>query len=151
MSYTRLNSKKKKKKIEIISNFISTYAAYVIPNDKNRQDVLKAQPITRRQILDFFKLKEFADDNFKFDESGRKLSKRIENTVGKGEIARFEQFLLIPHCFQKACFPGASKDVIVWEWVNAYRRKNVLCAEVIVEILRSAPRPGGSVVSVSDS
>ena len=21
-------------------------------------------------------------------------------------------------CFQKACFPGASKDVIVWEWVN---------------------------------
>ena len=22
------------------------------------------------------------------------------------------------HCFQKACFPGASKGVIVWEWVN---------------------------------
>ena len=29
-----------------------------------------------------------------------------------------EQFLLFPHCFQKACFPGASKGVIVWEWVN---------------------------------
>ena len=43
---------------------------------------------------------------------------RVENTVGKGEIARYEQFLLFPQCFQKACFPGASKGVIVWEWVN---------------------------------
>ena len=55
-----------------------------------------------------------------FDESGRKLSKGVENTVGKGEIARYEQFLLFPQCFQKACFPGASKGVIVWEWVNQY-------------------------------
>ena len=35
-------------------------------------------------------LKEFADDNFKFDENGRKLSKRVWNMVGKGEIARSE-------------------------------------------------------------
>ena len=60
----------------------------------------------------------FADDNFKFDENGRKLSKRVENTVGKGEIACSEQFLLFPQCFQTACYPRASKDVIVWEWVN---------------------------------
>ena len=40
--------------------------------------------------------------------------------MGKGEIARYEQFLLFPQCFQKACFPGASKGVIVWEWVNDY-------------------------------
>ena len=65
------------------------------------------------------KLKEFADDNFKFDENGRKLFKQVENTVGKGEIARYEQFLLFPHCFQKVCFPGVSKGVIVWEWVNS--------------------------------
>ena len=38
--------------------------------------------------------------------------------MGKGEIARYEQFLLFPQCFQKACFPGASKGVIVWEWVK---------------------------------
>ena len=37
--------------------------------------------------------------------------------MGKGEIARYEQFLLFPQCFQKACFPGESKGVIVWEWV----------------------------------
>ena len=38
--------------------------------------------------------------------------------MGKGEIARYEQFLLFPKCFPKACFPGASKGVIVWEWVK---------------------------------
>ena len=48
----------------------------------------------------------------------KKLSKQVENTVGKGEIARYEQFLLFPHCLQKACFPEASKGVIVWEWVK---------------------------------
>ena len=44
--------------------------------------------------------------------------------MGIGEIARHEQFLLFPQCFQKACFPGASKCVIVWEWVKyrIYRR-----------------------------
>ena len=39
----------------------------------------------------------------KFDENGRKFSKRVENNVGKGEIARYEQFLLFPHGFQKTC------------------------------------------------
>ena len=63
-------------------------------------------------------MKEFADDAFKFDKNGRKLSKQVENTVGKEEIACYEQFLLFPQCFQKACFPEASKDVIVWEWVK---------------------------------
>ena len=47
----------------------------------------------------------------------KKLSKQVENDVGKGKIARYEQFLLIPQCFQKACFLGASKGVVVWEWV----------------------------------
>ena len=66
------------------------------------------------------RLKEFAGDNFKFDENGKKLSKREENTMGKGEIARYEQFLLFPQCFQKACFQGVSKGVIVWEWVKQW-------------------------------
>ena len=55
------------------------------------------------KILDSSKLKDIADDNFKFDENSRKLSKRVENTVGKGEIARYEQFLLFPQCFHKVC------------------------------------------------
>ena len=52
--------------------------------------------------------------------------KRIENTVGKGEIARYEQFLLFPQCFQNAHFPGASKGVIVWEWVNSLPNNKIL-------------------------
>ena len=70
--------------------------------------------------LDLSKLKDFADNNFKFDENGRKFSKHVENTVGKGEIAHYEKFLLFPLCFRKACFPGASKGVIVREWVNPF-------------------------------
>ena len=62
-----------------------------------------AQPFPKQQILDSSKLKEFAEDNFKPDENGRKLSKRIENTAGKGEIAHYEQFLLFPQCFQRTC------------------------------------------------
>ena len=38
--------------------------------------------------------------------------------MGKGEIAHYEQFLLFLQCFHKACFPGASKGVIMWEWVK---------------------------------
>ena len=57
----------------------------------------------RQQILDSSKLKEFADDNFKFDEYGRKFSKWVENPVGKGEIDRYEQFVLFPQGFQKTC------------------------------------------------
>ena len=72
-------------------------------------------------FIDSSKLNDFADDNFKFDENGRKLPKWVENTVGKGEIACYKQFLLFPQCFQKACFPGASKGVIVWEWVKEHK------------------------------
>ena len=72
--------------------------------------------------LDWSKLKQSADDNFKFDENTRKLSNLLEKTVSKGEIARYEQFLLFPQCFKKACFPGASKGVLEWEWVKKQRK-----------------------------
>ena len=31
------------------------------------------------------------------------FSEREKNSVGKGEIARYKQFLLFLQCFQKAC------------------------------------------------
>ena len=46
-------------------------------------------------------MKEFADGNLKFDENGGKSSQKVENAVGKGEIARYEQFLLFSQCFPK--------------------------------------------------
>ena len=33
----------------------------------------------------------------------------VENIVGKEEIARYEQFLLFPQCFQKLSVVDASK------------------------------------------
>ena len=33
----------------------------------------------------------------------KKYFQWVENTVGKGEIARYEEFLLFPQCFQKIC------------------------------------------------
>ena len=57
-------------------------------------------PLPNDKILDWSKLKDFADDNFKFDENGRKFTKRVENTMGKGEIARHKQFLFFPQCYQ---------------------------------------------------
>ena len=65
------------------------------------QSYTSAEHFPKWQILDSSKLKEFEDHNFKFDENGRKFSKWEENTVGKGKIAHYEQFLLFPQCFQK--------------------------------------------------
>ena len=80
-------------------------------------------PLPDDKFLDSSKLKEIADDNFKFDKNGRSLSKQVENTVGKGEIAHNEQFLLFPQCFQETCFPGVLKGVTMWEWVNSFPHK----------------------------
>ena len=76
-------------------------------------------PLADDKILDWSKLKQFADDNFKFDENSRKFLKRVENTVGKGEIARYKQFFPFPTVFSKGLPPRASKGVIVWEWVKS--------------------------------
>ena len=65
--------------------------------------ISKLKPFHQKQTLDSFKLKEFADNNFEFDENGRKFSKTVKNTVEKVEIAISEQFLLFPQCFPKTC------------------------------------------------
>ena len=44
---------------------------------------------------------------------------RVENTVGKGEIALCEQFLLFPQCFRKTCPADALKPGLVWERVKS--------------------------------
>ena len=76
------------------------------------------QPIPKQQILDASKLKEFPDNSFKSDENYRKFSKWVENTVGKAEIAHYEQFLLLPQCFQKTFTADMYKPGLVWERVK---------------------------------
>ena len=61
------------------------------------------KPFPKQQILSISNLKQFADDSFKFDENSRKFSKRVENTVGKGEIAPF------PTMFSTGLLPSGIK------------------------------------------
>ena len=55
----------------------------------------------KRQILESLELKELTDDNFRFDENGGKFSKRVENTMGKGEIATLRAIAPFPTAFLK--------------------------------------------------
>ena len=68
--------------------------------------------LTHYQTTNFrlFQTQRVCRRQFQIDENGRKLSKWVENTVGKGEIARYEQFLLFPQCFQKAFSQGRQKE-----------------------------------------
>ena len=61
---------------------------------------------------------DFADDNLILDENCRKFFKQVKNTVGKEEIACYEQFLLLPQCFLKTCTADTKKPGLVWERVN---------------------------------
>ena len=47
-----------------------------------------------------------------------KSSIRLEITLGKGEIARNEQFLLFPQCFQKTCIADVKNKGFMLERVK---------------------------------
>ena len=51
----------------------------------------------KEQISDSSKLKQFADDNFKPDENGRKFVKSVENTCGKKERLLITSNFYFPH------------------------------------------------------
>ena len=56
------------------------------------------------KFLDWSKLKAYADDKINITEKLKFVFGRVENIVGKGENAGFQNFLLFPQCFQKAPF-----------------------------------------------
>ena len=66
----------------------------------------------KRQNLDSSKLQDSEDNNFKFNENGRRLSKRIENIAGKGERATssfpavFQKNLYCRQVKTRACLRG---------------------------------------------
>ena len=59
-------------------------------------------PLPDDTILDWSKLKEFADDKIKVLKIIIFVFDRVENTVGNRENAGYQHFLLFPQCFQKA-------------------------------------------------
>ena len=80
------------------------------------------EPFPKWQISDASKLKKFGDDNFKFDENGRKFLKWVENIVGKGEILVMSNFSFSHSVFNRLilqtrktrpCFGKGLKDLLV--------------------------------------
>ena len=60
-------------------------------------------PLPNNKILNVTKLKAFADDKLNVAKM-LSLFHRVENTVGKGENAGNQHFLLFPQCFPKPFF-----------------------------------------------
>ena len=56
-------------------------------------------------ILDWSKLKPFADNKIDVNKNLKFVLGRVENIVGKGENTGYQHFLLFPQCFQNAFFP----------------------------------------------
>ena len=57
--------------------------------------------LPNNKILDWSRLKAYADNNLNVHQKLNFVLGRVENIVGKGENAGYQHFLLFP-CFQKA-------------------------------------------------
>ena len=63
--------------------------------------VEKVLSLSQTTNLIYSKLKEFTDNNFDFDENGRKLSKWIENTEEKSRFCSLQVISPFPTVFLK--------------------------------------------------
>ena len=66
-----------------------------------------------KKVLDWSKLKAFADDRINVNEKLKFGLRRVENIVGI-ENAGYQHFLLFLQCFQKVSFSRSIKVRIVW-------------------------------------
>ena len=74
----------------VVKNFVNLKSAQLLTGKTVWYSYKEAVLLSNTTDFDSFKLKEFADDHFKFDKNDRKFSELVENTVGKGEIAHHE-------------------------------------------------------------
>ena len=101
-----------------------------------RQDFFS--PFPKQQILDFSKLKEFADDNYEFDENGEKFSKGTEDAVGKGKLLVTSDFSFSHGVFKRLVLQtrknqglfgkglrsaSESNNIILKQWKSKKRNK----------------------------
>ena len=61
------------------------------------------------KFLDWSKLKLFTDDKINVTQNLKFVFRRVENSVGNGENAGYQHFLLFSNCFQKPSFSGSLK------------------------------------------
>ena len=74
----------------------------------------KVHSVPNDKILDWSKLKAFADDKLNEIEKLEFVLEWVEKMVGEGENAGFQHFLLFSPCFQKASLVGVVKVGIMW-------------------------------------
>ena len=73
----------------------------------------RINPLPNDKISEGTKLKAFADNKLNVTKMMISLYDRVENTVGKGENAGYQHFLLYPQCFPKPSSLGSLKVRIV--------------------------------------
>ena len=72
-------------------------------------DTCNTEPITRRHILDSPKLKDFADDNLKFDQKWQKVIQTGRKHCGKRRNCSLRAISPFPTVFSKGLFPRGVK------------------------------------------
>ena len=75
-------------------------------------------PLLNDKFLDMSKLKAFADNKLNVAEMTVFLFDKEENSVGNGENAGYQHFLLFPLCFPKISSLGSSRVGILWYTVK---------------------------------
>ena len=76
--------------------------------------------LTFYQMTNFrlFQSERVCRQQFQVWRKWKKVIQTDRKHCGKRRNCSLQQFLLFPQCFQKGCFSGVSKGVIVWEWIN---------------------------------
>ena len=68
--------------------------------------------------------------------------------MGKGEIARYEQFLLCPQCFLKTCTADTKKNQgLFGNWLNIISKTNKQSKKALEEIGNSLSINNGSITT----
>ena len=75
-----------------------------------REFLFLISPLPNDKILELTELKAFADDKLNVARITISLFDRVENTVGKGENAGYQHFLLFPQYFPKPSSLGCLKS-----------------------------------------
>ena len=86
-----------KEKLLVTSNFSFSHSVFkrlVSQGHQNGSLYGNGLTLPNDKILDMTKLKAYADDKFSFTSIMFSLLDRVENTVGKGENAGYQHFVL---------------------------------------------------------
>ena len=65
----------------------------------HRQRVHWFNSLPNNQLLDWFKLKAFADNKIYITEKLKFVLRKVENKVGKGENVGYQHLILVPQYF----------------------------------------------------